>query len=592
VNAANYSITGTAEANALVRVYSDLNNNGLIDGSDALVGSQQLAGGATAYSISVPLPQDAANNFLVRATDVAGNNSSPADVPTITEDSTPPVITATRDGEAYAAAHGGWNNTNVIASYTASDANLFSPATGSDTFSSEGSGQTYTFTVTDLAGNSASATVNDVSIDKAAPTLSASINAPAAGGWYNIATGAATVTYVASDAGSGVSTPAAYAFGDGASQSLAAITVTDAAGNESSPAGAFSGINQDTTAPTTTSSLAGTAGTGGWYTSAVSVTLNQNDATSGVAQTLYSLDGGSTWQTYSSPFVVSAQGSSSVQFYSTDVAGNVQSTQTRTFKIDSIAPQVSGVYVRGSAWLSGFRNYLASHGMGDATLGYAIPAGSGAQLKALPWVNLNQISVLFSEDVSIDKADLALTGISVSAYDIADSTFSYSTATHVATWVLPSPVVLGRDKLLLSLNADGASAIADGAGLSLDGEWSNPLSTSSPSSSVFPSGNGTAGGDFTFRFNVLPGDVNQNSIVQATDVVIPRNLLNVSAASPSFNAYADVNGNGIIQATDAVVPQSNLNTILPAGNPPGAVFAASLLFSDDDLGLASDKPIF
>ena len=58
LNAGTFTIGGTAEANALVRVYK----------GGTLVGSQQLSGGATAYSLSVPLAQDAANNFTVTAT--------------------------------------------------------------------------------------------------------------------------------------------------------------------------------------------------------------------------------------------------------------------------------------------------------------------------------------------------------------------------------------------------------------------------------------------------------------------------------------------------------------------------------------------
>ena len=96
---------------------------------------------------------------------------------------------------------------------------------------------------------------------------------------------------------------------------------TDVAGNTQSTQTQTFKI--DTAAPTTTASLSGTVGLAGWYTSSVTVTLNQSDATSGVAQTLYSLNGGSTWQTYSSPFMVSTQGNDSVEFYSTDVAGNV-----------------------------------------------------------------------------------------------------------------------------------------------------------------------------------------------------------------------------------------------------------------------------
>ena len=92
VSATTFTITGTAEANALVKVYSDVNNNGAIDGADAVVGMQQLGTGITAFSISVPLVANAANNFTVTATDAAANQSSPADVPTITQDSTAPAL--------------------------------------------------------------------------------------------------------------------------------------------------------------------------------------------------------------------------------------------------------------------------------------------------------------------------------------------------------------------------------------------------------------------------------------------------------------------------------------------------------------------
>ena len=91
VNAATFNIAGTAEANSLVKVYRDVNNNGAIDGGDTVVNQQQLAGGATAFMISTPLLQDAANTFVVTATDAVGNVSSAADVPTITEDSMAPA---------------------------------------------------------------------------------------------------------------------------------------------------------------------------------------------------------------------------------------------------------------------------------------------------------------------------------------------------------------------------------------------------------------------------------------------------------------------------------------------------------------------
>jgi hypothetical protein len=77
------NITGNAEADSLVQVWNDIDNNGAIDGGETVVASQQLTGGGTSFNISVNLATGD-NNFVVTATDAASNRSPPADVPTIT----------------------------------------------------------------------------------------------------------------------------------------------------------------------------------------------------------------------------------------------------------------------------------------------------------------------------------------------------------------------------------------------------------------------------------------------------------------------------------------------------------------------------
>src|SRR5207247_9572867 len=52
-------------------------------------------------------------------------------------------------------------------------------------------------------------------------------------------------------------------------------------------------VSVDVTPPATASSLAGTAGANGWYTSNVTVSLTATDATSGVAAVNYRIDSGS-----------------------------------------------------------------------------------------------------------------------------------------------------------------------------------------------------------------------------------------------------------------------------------------------------------
>jgi Bacterial Ig domain/Domain of unknown function (DUF4214) len=84
ISTSTATITGTAEAGSLVQIYQ----------GGKVVASEQLSGGATTYILVAPLVQNAANLFTVTATDAAGNQSSPAAVPTVTEDSIAPGVPA------------------------------------------------------------------------------------------------------------------------------------------------------------------------------------------------------------------------------------------------------------------------------------------------------------------------------------------------------------------------------------------------------------------------------------------------------------------------------------------------------------------
>lgn len=89
---------------------------------------------------------------------------------TIKRDATAPTIS----GSASPAPNGsGWNNTNVAVSFSCSDAPSGVASCEPDlTLSSEGAGLSASGTAVDNAGNSASATVSGINIDKTAPTVS------------------------------------------------------------------------------------------------------------------------------------------------------------------------------------------------------------------------------------------------------------------------------------------------------------------------------------------------------------------------------------------------------------------------------------
>ena len=242
--------------------------------------------------------------------------------------------------------------------------------------------------------------------------------------------------------------------------------------------------------------------------------------------------------------------------------------------VDEIAPTVTAVYFRGSTWASGYLSFLAANSSGSSsTYGFAVPVGSGAaQLQTLPWRNLNRISIAFSEDVSVAQAQFAIVG-SVGSYSV--SGFSYNATDHVATWSLSA--AMGPDKLYVALPGSGTGAVRDAAGNVLDGEWNNPTSYSQVGATdTFPSGNGTAGGDFAFRFDVLPGDSTGGSLgkVNVADVAQTKSRSTLAVSSSSYRS--DFDGNNLINVADVAYVKSKSSIYsLPVNPPVLPVFGAA-----------------
>ena len=113
---------------------------------------------------------------------------------------------------------------------------------------------------------------------------------------------------------------------------------TDVLTNVESPAPApDTSTTVDTAAPASSHALSGTIGTQPWYVSAVSVALSATDATSGVSTTMYRMDGGA-WQDYTGPFDVTGEGSHTVEYASTDAAGNSETARSVEFGVDLAPP--------------------------------------------------------------------------------------------------------------------------------------------------------------------------------------------------------------------------------------------------------------
>ena len=115
------------------------------------------------------------------------------------------------------------------------------------------------------------------------------------------------------------------------------VTVSDQNGNSATLTSPV--VRIDLTAPVTTSAVAGTVGPGitQWYKDSAQVTLTRTDNLSGVRSTSYTIDGGTT-QTYFSPFTIQTDGSHTINYWSSDTAGNNEIQQSRVVNVDVNSP--------------------------------------------------------------------------------------------------------------------------------------------------------------------------------------------------------------------------------------------------------------
>ena len=287
-----------------------------------------------------------------RATDNAGNAASRT--ATVSVDKTDPTISATTDRAANDA---DWYNDDVVVGFTCDDQVGLS---GVDMCPAPvtvgaGKGQSVSRSTSDVAGNTASAGVSGINVDKQRPTITGEpIDLPNASGWYKHDV---TVAWTCADDGAEQSGLAAAACpensliegeGDGLG---ASASVSDIAGNQEG--GAVTGIKIDRHAPLTTAELP-TPVAGGWYGGPVTIGLPAVDNVSGLASTHYRIDGGIAHE-YTGEFQFDRHGAHTLTYWSVDKAGNAEKPTTIDVKVDTSNPTIQGERPDPNAngWYSG-----------------------------------------------------------------------------------------------------------------------------------------------------------------------------------------------------------------------------------------------
>ena len=194
--------------------------------------------------------------------------------------------------------------------------------------------------VRDAAGNQRTNGV-EIRIDGSPPALNSQLDGTSGlNGWY---ISSVTASATASDALSGVdrsevkvgsgswSTGSLQVSGDG-NHSLQ-FRALDVAGNETLDS---TELRIDATPPNFTPELSGTEGLDGWYVSPVSVFASASDNLSGVAA-VEVRSGGGEWEL--GPVVIAEDGTHSLELRASDLAGNQQTADGPTIKIDTHVPE-------------------------------------------------------------------------------------------------------------------------------------------------------------------------------------------------------------------------------------------------------------
>ncbi|HYT01204.1 MAG TPA: alkaline phosphatase family protein [Thermoplasmata archaeon] len=335
------------------------------------------------------------------ATDIAGNQEAPHGR-SVSIDTTPPTTTLTLSGTLGA---DGWYTSNVTVAFAASDATsgvamiLYRVDGGGwQTYASPfllGDGpHTLAYYAIDVAGVAEAIRSPAVKVDATPPTTEASLaGTVGSNGWYvsNV-----TVTLASTDGGSGVAN-GSWRVDGGAWQAYVGpfmlsegrhsleYRATDIAGNVEPIESMNAWI--DSTPPTSSASLSGTAGNDGWYVSFVTVTLSATDALSGVSNISFRIDGGA-WAPYAGPLTL-GDGVHTVDYQARDIAGNVETVHSASVSIDT-QPPTTTITLVGSLGANGWyvSNVTASLGATDPMSGvdaisYRIDNGSW-QIYAVP----------------------------------------------------------------------------------------------------------------------------------------------------------------------------------------------------------------
>ncbi|WP_165230648.1 choice-of-anchor Q domain-containing protein [Aquisphaera insulae] len=188
--------------------------------------------------------------------------------------------------------------------------------------------------------------------------------------------------------------------------------------------------------------------------------------------------------------------------------------------LTATANQVIGGYAvaataAGASAFNFVLNNVASVNTALTSVGWGSQTATVAGRTNLPWANISRFVLTFNTPVTPTVADLVVTGCGGKVYPVA----AVSIDGNTVTWTLKSPIV-DPDVVTFAVN---------------------------PLLAVF-----------TTQLRILPGDVNDDGVVNSQDMVFVRNAYVKIGPPPSIDLiFLDLNGDGVIDINDYNIVRKN-----------------------------------
>ena len=256
------------------------------------------------------------------------------------------------------------------------------------------------------------------------------------------------------------------------------VTATDAAGNRSAAVLRYNDDEDPTTAIVVADQNSAAIADGGHSASSVTITLSATDSRSGLFSTHYRLDGGPP-TLYPGAFPVTGQGAHTVDFWSSDIAGNTESVRGVSFTIDSTSPSPTisspsdGSLVSGSVSISG--------SVGESNVAsWALKRDAGTEVEATIATSTGTVVLVTWVTTAVSDGNYAL---SLHVTDLAGNTGTSSAITVTVDNTAPSATITSPTA--------GSSPLSGSVSVVLASSDANPASwTLRASSSTISSGSG------------------------------------------------------------------------------------------------------